>query len=207
MKEIDAINKMKEIDARGIDCPMPVIMARREIKAGFDQVLVRVDNEIATENLKKMAGQIAFDTQIKKINENDYEVRLRKKEGGEDSRGERQGEYTKESTDYIVVFDSNTMGGGDQEFGKILVESFMVSLSEQDIYPSYIVFYNKGVELTSLNENTIADLKKIEDQGVQILSCGLCLDYYKLTDDLKVGQITNMYNICQLMSEYRVVKI
>ena len=98
------------------------------------------------------------------------------------------------------------MGDGDENFGKKLLEGFILALTEQDLLPKFILLYNKGVELSTINENTIEDLKKLYDSGVEILSCGLCLDFYNLKDELKVGEITNMYRICELMTKYKVVR-
>lgn len=189
---------MKTIDALGIECPMPVIMAKRVIKEGEENFLVLVDNEVATENLSKMAKQTGFDVEIKKVEDAKYEVEFKKNactclvDDKEDA--------------YIVVLDSNKVGEGDEAFSKKLMESFLVALTEQDKYPEYIICYNKGVELTSIAENPVEDLQKLANSGVEILSCGLCLDNYKLKAELKVGEITNMYRICELMTQYKVVR-
>lgn len=188
---------MKKIDAIGIECPMPVIMAKRVIKDGEDNFLVLVDNEVATENLSKLGTQTGFEVKISKLNDGNYEVEFIKSKSSEKEKNEEA---------FLVVFDSTKMGDGDENFGKKLLEGFILALTEQDLLPKFILLYNKGVELSTINENTIEDLKKLYDSGVEILSCGLCLDFYNLKDELKVGEITNMYRICELMTKYKVVR-
>ncbi|MDO5048106.1 MAG: sulfurtransferase-like selenium metabolism protein YedF [Anaerococcus sp.] len=198
---------MKEIDARGIECPMPVIMAKRLVKEGLDEFKVLVDEKIAVDNLKKMAKQVSYDVLVSEENSSDFKLSFKKsvdkKASGEDLTINCK---ANSSDNYLVVFDDEGIGNGDPEFSKKLLESFLLALSEADNLPKYVICYNKGVFLTSLRENTIEDFKKLEEAGVKILSCGLCLDYYKLKDDLKVGSISNMYEIVDLMTQFRVVR-
>lgn len=189
---------MKTIDALGIECPMPVIMAKRVIKEGEKSFLVLVDNEVATENLSKMAKQTGFAVKVNKVEDKKYEVEFTKEQD--------MGASSEKDNAYIVVFDSNRIGDADEAFSKKLIESFLMALTEQDKYPEYIVCYNKGVELTTVNEHAVEDLLKLASAGVEILSCGLCLDNYALKANLKVGEITNMYRICELMTSYKVVR-
>lgn len=193
---------MKEIDARGIECPMPVIMAKRAINKGEENFKVLVNENIAVENLKKLASQTNFKVEINNLNDEDFEIIFKKQE----NLNEENTNKSSLTSSYIVVFDSDHIGDGDEDFSKSLLESFLVSLTEEDILPEYVICYNKGVFLTSKRENTIEDLKKLEKNGVEILSCGLCLDHYKLKQDLKVGRISNMYEICSLMTKHHIVR-
>ncbi|MGO3751963.1 MAG: sulfurtransferase-like selenium metabolism protein YedF [Peptoniphilaceae bacterium] len=194
---------MKKIDARTYACPRPVIMARKAIKEeNLEKIEVLVDNEIATQNLSKMAKQLNFTSKIEKISESDFSVVLIK----DNQVFQKTEEIHKEDpSSYIVAISSDQMGSGDEDFSKKLLEGFLYSLREQDSLPKYIIFYNKGVRLVSLNQKTIEDLKYMENQGVKILSCGLCLDNYNLKEKLEVGEITNMYRICELLRKYKTV--
>lgn len=193
---------MKEVDARGIECPMPVIMAKRLAKAGEEEFKVFVNEKVAVDNLNKMAKQVNYKTTVKEKENGEFELLFEKS----DQEAQKESSVLMESEEYIVVFDADKMGEGDEEFSKKLIESFLVSLTEQDQYPEYVVCYNRGVFLTTERENTIEDLKKLEDAGVKVLSCGLCLDNYGLKEKLKVGKVTNMYEIVGLMNSKRVVR-
>lgn len=193
---------MKIIDAMGLACPRPVILTKKAIREeNLDEVTVKVDNEIATENLTKMGKQLGFSAEVKTNSKTDYEVYLKK-------TGDAQCElmFEEDSSEYIVVISSDHMGTGDEAFSKNLLEGFVYALTEQDVAPKYVIFYNMGVTLPSINEKVIGDLKALEERGTQVLSCGLCLGQYDLKEKLQVGEITNMYRICELMIQYKVVK-
>lgn len=193
---------MKIIDAMGLACPRPVILTKKAIREeNLDEVTVKVDNEIATENLTKMGKQLGFSAEVKTNSKTDYEVYLKK-------TGDAQCElmFEEDSSEYIVVISSDHMGTGDETFSKNLLEGFVYALTEQDVAPKYVIFYNMGVTLPSINEKVIGDLKALEERGTQVLSCGLCLGQYDMKEKLQVGEITNMYRICELMIQYKVVK-
>lgn len=192
---------MKEINAMGFACPRPVIMAKKAInEENLEELMVKVDNEIATENLSKMAEQLGFTAKINSISKEEYEVSLTK------IKGMKNDNNNVAKDDFIVVISSNGLGVGEEKFSKVLLEGFIYALTEQDRVPKYVVFYNKGVEITTLNDKTIDDLKVLEQKGAEILSCGLCLENYGLKEKLQVGSATNMYRICELQIEYKTVK-
>ena len=97
----------------------------------------------------------------------------------------------------IVVISRDTMGEGAEELGKILIKSFIYSLTELPVPPRYVIFFNSGARLASCDSNTIDDLKKLEQKGTEILTCGTCVNYYGLQDKTAVGSIANMYGITE----------
>ncbi|EFI41549.1 sulfurtransferase-like selenium metabolism protein YedF [Peptoniphilus sp. oral taxon 386] len=192
---------MKVLDARGIACPRPVIMAKKAINdEKLLEIMVYVDNEIATQNLSKMGQQLGFISEVKMISDGNYEVVLKKSDNLECELMDLE-----DDSEYIVVISSDYMGRGDEDFSKKLLEGFIYALREQDVLPKFVVFYNTGIRLTTINTKTIEDLKFMELKGTTILSCGLCLDNYNLKEKLAVGEATNMYRICELQRMYKTV--
>lgn len=192
---------MKVLDARGIACPRPVIMAKKAINdEKLLEIMVYVDNEIATQNLSKMGQQLGFISEVKMISDGNYEVVLKKSDNLECELKDME-----DDSEYIVVISSDYMGRGDEDFSKKLLEGFIYALREQDVLPKFVVFYNTGIRLTTINTKTIEDLKFMELKGTTILSCGLCLDNYNLKEKLAVGEATNMYRICELQRMYKTV--
>lgn len=178
---------MVKVNAVGFVCPVPVIMTKKalnEIAEGEIEVLV--DNETAKQNLEKLAKELGYEFKSCKLEEN-FQVVINKKPN-EDKK------ETKEEN-IVVVIDSDQMGKGDEELGKILVKGFIYSLTEMETLPKTVILYNKGVLLATVNENTIEDLKKLESMGVEVISCGTCANYYHVQDKLQVGSLTNMYTI------------
>ena len=104
-----------------------------------------------------------------------------------------------ELEDKCIFISSNKMGNGNDELGEVLMKGFIYTLTESKPYPKSILLVNSGVKLSTENHDTIGNLKILEEAGVEILSCGTCLDYYGLKESLKVGSVTNMYTIVDIM--------
>ena len=101
----------------------------------------------------------------------------------------------------VVVIASETMGEGDEDLGKLLMKGFIYALTQQESLPSTMLFYNGGAKLTCEDAPTLEDLKSLEAQGVEILTCGTCLNHYGLSEKLQVGSVTNMYVIAEKMTK------
>ena len=99
----------------------------------------------------------------------------------------------------LVVLSSNTMGDGDPKLGTALMKAFVFALTKQEQLPETILCYNTGAYLTCEGADTLEDLKLLESEGVTILTCGTCLDFYSLKEKLAVGGVTNMYDIVERM--------
>ncbi|CEJ75299.1 sulfurtransferase-like selenium metabolism protein YedF [Paraclostridium sordellii] len=185
-----------ELDARGLACPKPVINTKKELD-NIDQgaVVVTVDNEIAKENIFKLAKSMNYDASVLKSEKDLICIEIIK---GENVIIE---EKSQESlSDTCIFINSDKMGNGNDELGHVLMKGYIYTLTESKPYPKSILFVNSGIKLTTENEATIENLKILQDAGVEILSCGTCLDYYGLKDDLKVGTVTNMYTIVETMN-------
>lgn len=185
-----------ELDARGLACPKPVINTKKELD-NIDQgaVIVTVDNEIAKENIFKLAKSMNYDASVLKSEKDLICIEIIK---GENVIIE---EKSQESlSDTCIFINSDKMGNGNDELGHVLMKGYIYTLTESKPYPKSILFVNSGIKLTTENEATIENLKILQEAGVEILSCGTCLDYYGLKDDLKVGTVTNMYTIVETMN-------
>ena len=192
----------KIIDATGMACPMPVIMAKKEIEANHDSFIITVDNAIAVENLKKLAVSQSYDAVVSGSGER-FEVRFIT-DGREIPETEMIVLPDSSATiwgtgKWVVFMGKDYIGEGDYELGSALVKMFFYTLSQADDVPESILFMNSGVKLPTLDEQVVSHLQALEDRGVEILVCGTCLDYYKLKGDLKLGEISNMYDITEKM--------
>ena len=101
----------------------------------------------------------------------------------------------------LVVLSANVMGGGEEKLGKSLMKAFVFALTKQDQLPETILCYNTGAYLTCEGADTLEDLKSMEAEGVTVLTCGTCLDFYGIKDKLAVGSVTNMYDIVERMEK------
>lgn len=185
-----------ELDAMGLACPKPVINTKKKLDS-IEQgiVVVTVDNEIAKENILKLAKSMNLEANVLKTEKDSICIEIIK---GENVIIE---EKSQESlSDTCIFINSDKMGSGNDELGHVLMKGYIYTLTESKPYPKSILFVNSGIKLTTENEATIENLKILQDAGVEILSCGTCLDYYGLKEELKVGTITNMYTIVESMN-------
>ena len=196
----------KIIDARGKNCPMPVIMAKKEIDNGIKFFVVQVDNRIAVENLTKLANSQGFEVNIKDGN-GEFEVKF--SNGCEECEEIlAKVENKKPLGDWSVFVNKSTIGIGDDELGQSLMKMFLYTISESTDYPKSILFMNDGVKVPTLNKQAIEHLKELEKVGVELLICGACLNFYGLENELSVGKISNMYEIVETMkSASKVITI
>jgi selenium metabolism protein YedF len=198
---------MKIIDTRGMKCPKPIIMAKKALKeSNFDEQLkVITDNETSYANLMSFFRDNKFNAEPK--NEGDfYSIIVSKAE--KDIISGNEAEYCSAvNPDFnknikrgcIVVIKSLQMGRGDDILGIMLLEGFINALKDADVLPEKIILYNEGVKLAVNDSPVIDSLKEIENKGVSIMSCGTCIDFYKLKDMLAVGTITNMSSGAEML--------
>lgn len=199
----------KIIDAKGKECPTPVIMAKKEIDGGNDNFVVEVDNKIAVQNLQKLANSQGFISNLEEGN-NLFKVYFSKssdvinsKEECEDCNEISNGseENRKNLGTWSVFIGKEIIGAGDEDLGKSLMKMYFYTVAEGDDLPKSVLFMNGGVKVPTLNEQAIEHLKDLEEKGVEILVCGACLNFYGLEGNLKAGKISNMYDITNRMKE------
>jgi len=196
---------MIKVDARGEQCPIPVIKAKKALESAKkgDLVVVFVDNEIAVQNLQKLATQKGAGFQWKKNGDSEYEAVFTV--GNSDSAQEKELEISCEMPTLnrkkktVVAVASNQMGVGEEALGKTLLKGFLYALTQQDVLPDTILFYNGGASISCEESDSLEDLKWLEQQGVEIITCGTCLNFYGIAEKLAVGKVTNMYEIVQTM--------
>lgn len=196
---------MIKVDARGEQCPIPVIKAKKALESAKegDLVIVLVDNEIAIQNLQKLATQKNAGFQWKKNGDSEYEAVFAV--GNSDLAQEEELEISCEMPTLnrkkktVVAIASNQMGVGEEALGKTLLKGFLYALTQQDVLPDTILFYNGGASISCEGSDSLEDLKWLEQQGVEIITCGTCLNFYGIAEKLAVGKVTNMYEIVQTM--------
>ena len=197
---------MIQVNAMGDACPIPVVKTKNAIRDlnGAGTVETLVDNEIAVQNLQKMAKQKGYGVKAEKLGEHQFKVTMTVGEGAEAPTVNEAEECLvvpggKKKT-VVVAISSDKMGEGSDELGHILMKSFLYALGQQDELPDAIIFYNGGAHITCQESPALEDLKSMEAQGVEITTCGTCLDHYGLRDQLKVGSVSNMYAIVERLT-------
>lgn len=201
----------KIVDARGMACPLPVVNAKKAVQelGDGDELTVLIDNEIAVQNLQKFANHNGFTVTNERLGEHEFSVKMiiSSKNNTQsvqtisrnDDKEEIQSPSDTKRKGMIVVLSASAMGMGDEKLGISLMKAFVFALTKQDILPETILCYNTGAYLTCEGADTLEDLKNLESEGVNIMTCGTCLDFYHLKEKLVVGSVTNMYEIVEIM--------
>ena len=187
------------IDARGKACPTPVIMAKKAIAAGESAFHVLVDNPTAVENLKRLAANQGFDAAAAEA-EGVFSVAFTRT-GCAACEEAVNSPLPAPGGDWAVFVGRDIIGDGDRELGTNLMRMFFYTLSQGEDKPGAVLFMNAGVKLPTLDEQVAEHLKALSAAGVEILVCGTCLNFYGLTDRLRVGTVSNMYDIVTRMQK------
>ena len=193
---------MITVNAMGDNCPIPVIKTKKAMDAltGPETIEVLVDNEIAVQNVTKMAASAGGKVTSEQKAEKEYVVTIEME--GAPAADEAEAVCVPDARDNtVVVVSSDRMGSGNDELGKVLIKGFIFAVTQLDTLPKTMLFYNGGATLTTEGSDSLEDLKSLEAQGVEIMTCGTCLDYYGLKDKLAVGSVTNMYSIVEIQAK------
>lgn len=185
---------MKNIDARGLACPQPVILTKKALDDN-EHVRTIVDNQTAKLNLIKLVKSLDCEVAIKEDSQQ-IEISFYKKTEVDLVNTEE----SHKTNQMVYVIGSSFLGKGSDDLGNILMKGFIYTLTQMDYPPSKIVFLNSGVHLTCVGSESLDDLGQLIAKGTEIVSCGTCLNYFDLSDKLAVGEISNMYEIAAIMT-------
>lgn len=196
------MDRPKVVDARGLTCPQPVILTRRALETiEGGSITAVVDSEVARDNIVKMAKSLSCSVEVDSKGD-EYFIHITKPETIQDKSFSTELER-QELALYLVTSDS--LGRGSEELGRTLMKNFFYTLTEQGGFGKVIILLNSGVYLACTGSPVLDYLYELEQDGARILSCGTCLDYYKLRERLGVGEVTNMYTILDYLQKIQRV--
>ena len=194
-----------QVNALGDACPIPVVKTIKALAAlgGAGTIETLVDNEVAVENLKRLASEKGCGVSVEKAAEKEWHVTFDVPEGLSVDAGEADDAQclVPAKKNLVIQVSSDAMGAGSDELGRNLMKAFIYAVTQQDELPATMLFYNGGAHLTCEGSPALDDLKALAEQGVEIFTCGTCLNHYGIADKLAVGEITNMYVICQKLEQ------
>lgn len=185
---------MKEIDCRGLACPAPVIATKKGIEEySGSSFRVLVDNGSAKENVLRFCASKKCTVFEESGDESTSLVITCQLEQSVDE------DFCNRLFSKVILISSDKLGSGSDELGRLLLKNFIITLLELQKLPEKIIFVNSGVLLTSDGSESLEPLTRLSNAGVDILSCGICLDYYGIREKLAVGTVSNMYTIAESM--------
>jgi selenium metabolism protein YedF len=199
---------MKEFDVRALACPGPVLKLRDLLDDGEREVRFHVADELSRSNVTRFAASRGAEVSVDDPGDGTFFVTVT---AAEDSAGARPGEEEflacglqpdRAAVGPLVVqVTADTMGGGDDELGALLLRSFLKTQLQLDEKPDAVIFYNNGVKLCCEGSILLDDLRELESSGIEIIACGTCLNFFELADRLAVGRVTDMLEIASRLAE------
>ncbi|MDD2509796.1 MAG: sulfurtransferase-like selenium metabolism protein YedF [Syntrophomonas sp.] len=185
----------KTVDARGLTCPQPVVLTKNALEEEeISEVITIVDNKTAFENVSRLAQTLKMECKVDE-KEGSYYIDILKSE-----TSENLSLVENSSADTVVLICGNVLGRGDDKLGALLMKNFIYTLSQVEGTLKSLIFMNGGVLLSTEGSEALEQIRLLEESGVEVLSCGTCLDSFQLSDKLRVGIATNMYSIVERLS-------
>jgi selenium metabolism protein YedF len=189
---------MPVVDCRGLACPQPVITTKKaldQLKEG--ELMVIVDNASSCNNVERFVRSQGCSVEIKESGL-DFYIHIQKVSGQDAEKMTKGDERIKK---VVVYINSHLLGGGDEALGAFLMKAFLKTLLDLETQPSRLILVNSGVQLAAEDSKVLETLQMLSEKGVEIACCGTCIDFYELKGKMKVGVISNMYDIIQFMLE------
>ena len=195
---------MKIIDCRNLACPAPVITVKKALEAaGGGPVRVLVDPGAPRENVTRFAvgrGYAVDETAV----EGGFALSIAP--GGQGVPAMVAGGTACGRS--VILVGSDRLGEGPEELGRLLMKNFIITLLDLDTVPERILFVNSGIFLTTEGSEVLEALEKLGNRGVEILSCGACLDFFQRKEKLRAGSVTTMFTIAEsLMGAGSVIRL
>lgn len=182
------------INALGWQCPKPIIATKKALdNMPEGEVLTIVDNKIALDNLVDFANSLGYTVSYTEEEGGIYNVTTVKDKDAD-------GHESTQEENLVIVITGDQFGVGSEDFGRTLMKTYLYTLTEADKKPNTLIFINSGIFLNCVGTGEVETLQTLEALGVEILTCGACLNFYGLTEKLAVGTISNMYNIVAKMN-------
>ena len=203
---------MKEIDCRGLNCPEPVLRTKSALsEKPAEGLTIMVDNQTARDNVLRFINSSGSKANWQE-KEGVYYITLKDYKETDVKSTEMNSTTPASANDSfenpVLLISTDQLGVGSSELGRMLMRNFIFTLTKRDELPLAIILMNSGVKLSIKDSPVIEELDELHNKGVQILACGTCLDYFELKDLHKAGQISNMYDISDLLlTSGRVVTI
>jgi selenium metabolism protein YedF len=192
---------METIDCRNQPCPAPVINVRKALQE-YTEIRVLLDDGAPRENVTRFSRNRGCRVAEERDGSGWVLTITASADTSSPARSEtRQGRR-------VVMISSDRLGEGPEELGRLLMKNFIHTLLETGELPDRMLFLNRGVFLTCEGSDVLEALEKLQGMGVEIFSCGLCLDFFSIKEKLRAGATTNMLAIAEdLLSADLLIKL
>jgi selenium metabolism protein YedF len=196
---------MRTIDCRGLNCPEPVLRTKHALTENpFADFNIVVDNKSARENVLRFVRSNGRKSEWQEVN-GSFHISVAGSKAKSDASDLVEINLEQDNNNVLLFISTDQLGQGSTELGRILMRNFIYTLTKRDNLPQAIILMNSGVRLSIKESPVIEELANLQARGVLILVCGTCLDYYELQEQQQAGQVSNMYDITDLLFAARMV--
>ena len=192
--------KRVEIDAQGLACPQPVVLTKKALEENESgQIVIYVDNENAKENVSRMAQTQGYPVNVKNNDNGSFEVSILKEHGTAEPAPAAKSAAADTGGEVVYLFDADFIGT-NRDLGKVLVNGFLNAALSLENKKASVILISNGVKLAAKKSYALDVLTRISDEGIRILVCGTCLDFFKIRNKLQVGTVSNALEIMECMT-------
>lgn len=192
---------MNIIDARNKPCPKPVMMVKKAVEAGHHPIQVILNSEISATNVKRFMETQGFNIMEENKTNEEITLTFTKDTDTKQSSAHDEVQIELSTKDTALLITTAHLGKNDTDLGEVLMKGFLGTIAEMTTPPKVIALMNEGVMLALPESSTSESLSQIEDKGCRILVCGTCTNHFGVTEKIKVGTISNMYEITEQILE------
>lgn len=197
-----------QLDCRNLNCPEPLLRTKKalgELKIG-ESLEILVNDVAPRENIKRFLSKNGFEAQISQAGADTLIKTVKTDELKDASIDDIYCDVTAPKRGKVIFLNEEQCGSGP--IGKSLLAKFLGAALNLDEKPAKVICVNNAVFITTNRGHECFEaIKKLNEAGAEILSCGSCLEGYKLVDKLAIGEISNAYEIMDVLSKYEVIKL
>ena len=197
-----------QLDCRNLNCPEPLLRTKKafgELKIG-ESLEILVNDVAPRENIKRFLAKNGFEAQISQAGADTLIKTVKTDELKDESIDDIYCDVTAPKRGKVIFLNEEQCGSGP--IGKSLLAKFLGAALSLDEKPVKVICVNNAVHITTNRGHECFEaIKKLNEAGAEILSCGSCLEGYKLVDKLAIGEISNAYEIMDVLSKYEVIKL
>lgn len=200
-------NPKEQIDLRGLSCPEPVIKAKKLFdNPNTHRIEALVDDDVCVNNMQRLARSLKANCNVED-NKGYFTITLERGTSAEAKQPPHVHPSSVQSpttvqpggVGTVIFLSKDAFGEGDPDFSKTLVNLFLQTVFDSGLRPRAILLANSGVRLMAKNSQVLKVLTDFQQDGCEVLACGLCVEFYKLKDEIPHAQITNMFAICEYL--------
>ena len=178
---------MKELDARKLECPKPVLLTKEETEKGTEAIRVCVDNEVAAGNVTRFFESRGFEATRENAGADIYITGVKKAGAQNEKKPQQVG----------ILFTAERIGAASDGLGEVLMKACLGTLAKSETPPAVIALMSGAVKLALPEESTSETLAELVARGTKLLICGTCTNHFGITEQIKIGAISNMFEITE----------